>query len=187
MSIMEKLVANIIYAYNIKHMYDDNKTRPGTCPVCHNTIEKIPDSMYKVPKKKGDMFYTYDGFCIVSERFKSFCDEREYPNLTFIALTKSVGFYFFMPQDIYELDYSRKEVEFINKRNCCGSYDEVIGSVPSYKAPDFSIDTNDFICRSKWAFGSYGQKNLLIIVGLDTVTAMKAYGLKGMYFENVYL
>ena len=77
MSIMEKLVANIIFAYSIKHMYDDNKTRPGTCPVCHNTIEKIPDSMYKVPKKKGDMFYTDDTFCIVSERFKNFCDERK--------------------------------------------------------------------------------------------------------------
>lgn len=184
---MEKLVATIIFAYDIKHMYEDSKSRPGTCPICHNTIDKVPDIMYKVPKKRGDMFYTYDGFCIVSEKFKSFCNERNYPNLTFVALIQSVGFYFFMPQDIYKLDYARREVKFINKRNCCGSYDEVIGSVPAYKAPDFLMDTDDFIRRSEWAFGSDDQKSPLIIVGLDTVKQMKAYGLKGMYYEKVYI
>lgn len=184
---MEKLVANIIYASDINHMYEDSKSRPGTCPICHNTIDKVPDTMYRVRKKRGDMFYTYDGFCIVSEKFKCFCEERNYPNLTFVALIKSVGFYFFMPQDIYKLDYARREVEFINKRSCCGSYDEVIGATPSYKAPDFSMDTDDFICRSEWAFGSDGQKSPLIIVGLDTVKEMKAYGLKGIYYDKVYL
>lgn len=90
---MEKLVAKIAMGHDIAHMYS-NENRPGTCPICHNTIEKVPDPLYKVPKKKGDMFYTYDGFCIVSENFKSFCDERVYPHLTFVALTKSMGYYF---------------------------------------------------------------------------------------------
>ena len=65
---MEKLVAKIAMGHDIAHMYS-NENRPGTCPICHNTIEKVPDPLYKVPKKKGDMFYTYDGFCIVSENY----------------------------------------------------------------------------------------------------------------------
>lgn len=182
-----KLVAHVIYGYDINHMYEDSKTRPGTCPVCHNTMEKIPDLIYKISRRKGDMFYTYDGFSIVSERFKCFCDERGYPDLTFVALTKSKGFYFFMPQRIYKLDYIRRKVEFIDKRDCCGCYDEVIGATPAYKDPDFFMESNDFICRSEWDFGSYGQKSPLIIAGLDTVSAMKAYGLKGMYYDKVYL
>lgn len=103
---MEKLVAKIVIGYDIAYMYN-NENRPGTCPICHNIIEQIPDPLYKVPKKKGDLFYTYDHFCIVSEKFKRFCDERAYPHLTFVALTKSVGYYFFVPQDIYKLDYIR--------------------------------------------------------------------------------
>ena len=72
---MEKLVAKIVIGYDIAYMYN-NENRPGTCPICHNIIEQIPDPLYKVPKKKGDLFYTYDHFCIVSEKFKRFCDER---------------------------------------------------------------------------------------------------------------
>ena len=72
MSIMEKLVANIIFAYSIKHMYDDNKTRPGTCPVCHNTIEKRPDSMYKVPKKKEICFTLMTHFVLCLRGLRTF-------------------------------------------------------------------------------------------------------------------
>lgn len=182
---MEKIVARNVLGYNIKYMYN-NESRPGTCPICHNTIEKVPDSLYRVPKKKGDLFYTYDNFCIVSENFKRFCDERGYPHLTFVALTKSIGYYFFMPEDIYRLDSIRSRMQFIDKRDCCGSYDEIIGST-LYKASDFSMLTDDFICRSEYYFASYGCKFPLIIVGLDTATAMKGYGLKGIYFDKVLL
>ena len=48
---MEKLVAKIVMGHDIAHMYS-NENRPGTCPICHNTIEKTPDPLYKVPKKK---------------------------------------------------------------------------------------------------------------------------------------
>ena len=55
-----------------------------------------------------------------------------------------------MPQDIYKLDYIRRNVQFIDKRACCGCYDEVIGMSPSYKKMNFSMPTNDFICRSEY-------------------------------------
>ena len=182
---MEKIVAKNVVGYDIAYMYS-NENRPGTCPICHNTIEKVPDTLYRVPKKKGDMFYTYDNFCIVSENFKKFCDERGYSHLTFVALTKSIGYYFFMPEDIYRLDCIRSGIQFIDKRDCCGSYDEIIGST-LYKASDFSMPTDDFICRSEYYFSSLGTKSPLIIVGLDTATAMKSYGLMGIYYDKIFL
>jgi hypothetical protein len=184
---MEKIsVAKIIFGSDLDYMYD-NESRPGLCPVCHNTIKKIPDLMYRVTKRKPDLMHTYDGFCIVSEKFKGFCIEREYPNLTFIALVKSKGFYYFEPHDIYGLDYARRKVQFITKRDCCGNYDEVIGATPGYKSKDFDIGTNDFVCRAEYFFGSHGRKGPLIIIGLETVKAMKEYGLRGIYFDDIYL
>lgn len=186
---MEKktAVAKIIYGIDLDYMYDDDKTCPGLCPVCHNTIKKIPDIMYKVTKRKPDFMNTYDGFYIVSEKFKSFCEERKYPNLTFILLEKSKGFYYFEAQDIYELDYVRRKVRFIMKRDCCGNYDEIIGATPGYKRESFNMPTNDFICRSEYFFGSHWKKNPLIIIGLETAKAMKEYGLKEIYFTDIYL
>jgi len=52
---------------------------------------------------------------------------------------------------------------------------------------NFSMPTNDFICRSEYNFGSSGCKSPLIIVGLDTATAMKSYGLMGIYYDKVFL
>lgn len=48
---METVVAKIISMPDIEYMYD-NENRPGTCPICHNTLEKIPDVHYKVEKKE---------------------------------------------------------------------------------------------------------------------------------------
>lgn len=58
---METVVAKDIYMPDIEYMYD-NENRPGTCPICHNTLEKIPDIHYKVGKKRADILCTYDGF-----------------------------------------------------------------------------------------------------------------------------
>ncbi len=49
---METVVAKIISMPDIEYMYD-NENRPGTCPICHNTLEKIRDVHYKVEKKKS--------------------------------------------------------------------------------------------------------------------------------------
>jgi hypothetical protein len=114
--------------------------------------------------------------------------KRGYPHLTFVALTKSIGYYFFMPEDIYRLDCIRSGIQFIDKRDCCGSYDETIRST-LYKASDFSMPTDDFICRSEYYFSSLGTKSPLIIVGLDTAVEMKVYGLRECitikYFCNI--
>ena len=63
---METVVAKIISVPDTEYMYD-NENRPGICPVCHNTLEKIPDIHYKVAKKRADILLTYDGYYIVTE------------------------------------------------------------------------------------------------------------------------
>ena len=182
---METVVAKTISVPDIEYMYD-NENRPGTCPVCHNTLEKIPDIHYKVAKKKADILLTYDGYYIVTEKFKAFCKENKYSNVCFTKLTDSTGYYFFMPQDIYILDYIHRKTRFLNKRECCGSYDEIIGATPAYKLSSFSTESNDFINRSDYYFGTKGCKDPLIIIGLETEQKMKAFGIKGVSYINVY-
>ena len=140
---METVVAKTISVPDIEYMYD-NENRPGTCPVCHNTLEKIPDIHYKVAKKKADILLTYDGYYIVTEKFKAFCKENKYSNVCFTKLTDSTGYYFFMPQDIYILDYIHRKT------------------------------------------GTKGCKDPLIIIGLETEQKMKAFGIKGVSYINVY-
>ena len=97
------VVAKTIEPYDIDHMYDDPDKMPGLCPVCHYTIEKIPNLDYHTATTK-DIAMTYDGFFIVRDRFKRFCDEQGYENLTFIPLNNSSKHYYFMPNDIFPID-----------------------------------------------------------------------------------
>ena len=77
------VVAKILAPYDIKHMYRDPKNMPGLCPVCHCTVEKIPNLDYYTSTDK-DIAITYDGFYIVRDRFKLFCEKRGYEGLRFV-------------------------------------------------------------------------------------------------------
>lgn len=113
---METVVAKIISVPDTEYMHD-NENRPGICPVCHNTLEKIPDIHYKVAKKRADILLTYDGYYIVTEKFKEFCKENKYSNITFTKLADSAGYYFFMPHEIYKLDYIHRKTRFFSKKS----------------------------------------------------------------------
>ena len=58
------------------------------CPFCRSRQDVIPDLNYIMRKRKGDMYYTYNSICLVSEDFRQFCDLNNYPNLKFIKLKK---------------------------------------------------------------------------------------------------
>ena len=177
-----KIVANKLIGRDAEFMYRGHDDEPGLCPVCHNTLKKIPDLGYCMQKKKGDLFCTYDDFYIVTEKFRRFCNDNGYEGLSFVPLPKSPGYYYFEAYNIFKLDTA--VTKFTNKRECCGSYDEII--LPScYKAKSQYICTDDFICRSEYSYGSFNRKSPDIIVGTKTVGKMRQFGLSGIYFENV--
>jgi hypothetical protein len=169
-----------------EYMYEDNRHRIDCCPTCHNTLSKIPNKDAEISIKRWDIACTYDGYIVVSDKFRLFCKHRHYPDLTFSPLPKSNGLYFFEPKGIFELDYEQYGTKYINKRDCCGTYDEIIGP-PVIKSKDFLVNkSNDFIMKAKYYFGSYEKKGVVIIVGTETANIMKAAGLKGIYFHDIY-
>ena len=185
---MEKkeIVAKAISCYEVPHMWEHKEERPGLCPVCHNVLEQIPNMGYKVKKTKSrDIVCTYDGFHIVSQKFKDFCDENGYEDITFVQFPKSPNFYFFLPNKIYPLDYARMRTQFIGYNNCCGQYDAVIGCY-FYRQLTDNVERNDFICRAEYFFADSLNKGPIIIIGTETLKKMIKYGLCGFYCHNVY-
>ena len=167
------------------YMWHNKDTRPDCCPICHNALEKVINHDFVVTMKRADIGVTYDGYDIVSEKFVNFCRENNYSNLRIEPLEKCHGLYFFQPTDCFGFDFKKYGTRFYEKRKCCGSYDEIIGS-PNIKAPDFKLPGDDFIMTSKYMFASYERKFYEIIVGTVTKKKMQQYGLKGLYFDKVY-
>lgn len=182
-----KIVAKRISCYDAPHMWDDTDVRPGLCPICHNVLEQIPNLLYKVRKTKSrDIVCTFDGFLIVSQKFKNFCDENGYEDITFVRFFKSPKFYFFLPNRIYPLDYVRMKTQFIEYHECCGQYDAVIGCCDLYRRLVDCIKGNDFICRADYFFAGLFNKHPVVIIGTETLDKMIKYGLSGFYCHDVY-
>lgn len=181
-----KVVAKELTGRDLKdYVYQSESLRHDYCPICHNTLTPIPPQNYMFRKRSGDVWVSYDGFYIVSEKFKQFCETQEYPNLIFTKIEKSSGFYFFTTNEIYKVDYERSNVVFMRKRECCGNYDYII-HIPKYRSKDEALHTDDFIARAEFYFGDGYKKGAVIYVGLKTVQMMQKYGLKGMWFGSVY-
>ena len=65
-------------------------TDPPDIPHCRycgfKTRYDYTNPLFKLSKKTMDISYTYDGACIVSEKWKSFCIENDFSNVSFVPL-----------------------------------------------------------------------------------------------------
>lgn len=179
-----KIVAKCITGPDIEYMYNSRKEIPGLCPKCGSRLKMIPNLYYHVPEKKGDIFYTYDGYCIVSQKFKRFCEERQYEKLKFQKL-ETGNYYYFEPLGIFKTYIYKNPINKLGEFcEFCKTYSWICG--PALKDKDFVLSSDDFILRTDSYRGCNEEKNPMIIVGLRTEKEMKNYGLTGICFSNVY-
>lgn len=170
------VVAKQLYSDDLKRFMYNTENRPGICPYCQNTLKKIPDLNFKTKTQK-DIVCTYDGFYIVSERFKNFCDEQGYEGLIFTPLKKSPSHYYFEPQIIFPVD--ERNTIFENEgEQCpkCGKY-EWFGGPHRIYSKYYYTEQDNFICRLDEFFGDKGRKHYIIIIGLKTAKLLKGLGL----------
>lgn len=178
------VVGKYLVPDDVDNMYESFDEIPCTCPYCLSKLKSIPNVDYRPNKRTNDMYFTYDGFFIVSEKFKLFCEKESYRNLTFIKLKKT-RYYFFEPQETFKTYIYWDPFNTLGHWcNHCMNYTDVCGGV--LKDKSFALNSNDYIYRTDKYHGSLECKFPLIIVGLETMKKMKDYGLKGIYFRDVW-
>lgn len=179
-SVVAKSLDGIILSF----MYGDNGIVPCLCQYCYSKLKSMPNLDYVPNKRRKDFYYTSDGFCIVSKKFKDFCEENGYSGLEFQKLN-TCDFYFFEPHVVFKTNIRWIPFnEFKYWCNVCKNYAELTGGV--LKEESFKLETNDFIMRTDKFFGKYESKHPIIVIGLETERKMKGFGLKGIDFGNVY-
>ncbi|MFV0376509.1 MAG: hypothetical protein ACK5JD_04315 [Mangrovibacterium sp.] len=176
------VIAKILFGQDNKSFMHDQY--PYCCPTCHYATRQKVNTELKLKKRNYDVSYTYDGYLIVSERFRSFCETKAYKTLNFHALNLEPDFFFLEVLDFFSLDYARRDVQFIDLCNDCKRYAAVIGATPSYIEEGFKFRENVFY-KSSFDFGSYNRKSPLIIVGLTMADELLQEKFKGLYFKDV--
>ena len=181
---------------NNSFMYDT--VYPHCCERCHYATKQEINPNFRLARqrydvsfinlhpilKQYDISHTIDGYLIVSERFKQFCEEKTYQNVVFHSLLQEPDFYFLESSKIIPLDYARRNVDFHNLCPKCGRHEWVTGATPSYIQQGIVIEGSSFY-RSEYDFGDYNHKSPLIIVSLRMAKEMSMQKFKGLYFKDV--
>lgn len=140
------------------------------------------NSQFKLSKRKLNITETYDGYKIVSEKFKLFCEKERYENIEFVVLS-TPGFYWFKVYNILEYDTEARHTRFINHNKDCDGYEEIIGATPVYLKNKVSLPDSFF--RTDICFGSYHRKSPLYIVGEKTQQKLINAGFTEIFFEKI--
>lgn len=154
------------------------------CPYCHTFSQRVPNPSYIVPPRGSDIRITLDGFYIVSQKFKDFCESNSYTGVTFYQFPLSLGHYY---MDIISPVIPIKLDKVTGASLCpyCGKQEYMHGIGISL-FPGFKLDNDDFIARSDLELGAGDAQQYLILTGLETERKFREAKLKGLIFDNLY-
>lgn len=86
-----------------------------TCLECGYKIDfEYVNPKLRIKKRIYDFSYTFDKCCIVSAKFKKFCEENNYHNIVFFNFRKILIFIFSLQRKNSLLTFRRPKLSLIN-------------------------------------------------------------------------
>ncbi|MFZ1288487.1 MAG: hypothetical protein WAR79_00230 [Melioribacteraceae bacterium] len=153
------------------------------CPKCGLKIGSDINLELILGINKYDFSTTYDGYIIVSNNFKEFCEIEKLLNLAFTPLVLYKDFWLFDTKNILEFDTMKRKTQLINLCTECYQYREVIGANPVTLKQSYEI--KEGIHKTDIIFGSNNSKSPLLIAGIETTKKMKEMKFSGIFYKEV--
>lgn len=179
------VVAKAISAYdNHSYMYEPNESQDG-CSSCGIRWSQSINLKFKLKRKNYDISYTYDGYCIVSSKFKEFCTMQDYNGLDFQPLPNNSTFFWFTCDNLVNLDIIRRKVVQKNYCNKCQRFYDVAGSTPAFLQKEYNISKKT-IYKSDVEFGHGSFRSTIFIVNLEVFQDLKNEKFRGLYFHEIF-
>lgn len=152
---------------------ENGVAHPATCATCgRKTDPTYINSEFKAKRRKRDISATYDGYDIVSTRFRRFCEEQGWQGMTFVPLPADRDFFVLRLSNVLPFDAERRGTKFEDPCPTCRAFYNVIGATPVYlRGIREPIDEGFF--RSDLEFASGPEQGPLILVGVGTAEKLK--------------
>ena len=154
------------------------------CTKCGRVLDKnYVNPRFELVRAVYDLSYTYDGYCIASNKLKEFCVRNDYEGLDFAPMPSVPSFFSLQVRRVVEFDSERRETRFENYCESCKRFETVVGAYPVYlKSP---VPLGDGFFRTDLEFGSGDEQHPLLLVGHETYQKLKREKLKGLTFEAI--
>lgn len=159
---------------------------PGVlCPDCSCCLDRTYYPTKLRMKRKYDIGSTYDNRCIVSERFKLFCEEELLDGLIFARVRTNPNFYYLTSSRIIEFDTNKNPLKIGPQCPLCKNIVERCGVCPIF-LKNCPIPLSKGIYQTDLGFGTRSAKEPIHIVDVETQKKMKLAHFKGIWFEPIY-
>jgi hypothetical protein len=136
---------------------------------------------FSAKKRDWHISATYDGYTLVSYKFRDFCRQHAWQGMDFVRLPADNDFFVLRLALILPFDADRRRTRFLDKCPTCGAFYGVIGATPAYLR-GVTEPIQDGFFRSDFEFGSGPGQGPLTFIGLGT-----AEELRKQRFQNYYL
>ncbi len=170
---------------NDSFIFDPDDFRLPVCKSCGYVLDyDYISPTFTVNIKKYDVSYTYDGRCIVSSRFKQFCENEGYSRLSFQTLPNDTGFVKFNVENLLEVDIEKSSYNYENFCETCNRYESITPGVPVF-LKNIDKPLFDGFYATNTLTGSCNGMTRIIIVSPDTKTKLKSKKMKGLTFIKI--
>lgn len=179
------IIGYVLYGYdNDSYMYYWDKNMP-VCDECGYKLNfQYTNPEFKLKRRVYDLSFTYDNCCIVSLKFKEFCERERYQSINFGKFLLEPNFFHFTANNIVQLKSVEGGIRFVNFCEKCKNYESIVFPGPKLinnrKEP-----LEDGFYRTDLFFGSGNEKNPLLIIGVDTYKKIKREKFKGLSFDEI--
>ena len=151
----------------------DGVAHPATCPTCgRKTDADYINPKFKAKRRNWDISATYDGYDIVSKRFREFCYKHGFEDMTFVPLPADKDFFVLRLAKVLPFDSKRRGTRFDNLCPTCGAFYDVIGANPVY-LHSVTAPIQEGFFRSDLEFASGPEQSPLILVGIGTAEKLR--------------
>lgn len=154
----------------------DGVPHAATCPTCgRKTDSEYVNPNFKAKRRTWDISATYDGYHLVSTRFREFCQKQGYDGVTFVPLPADTGYFVLRLANVLPFDSLRRRTRFEDPCPTCGGFYNVIGATPVCLR-GVTEPIQDGLFRSDVEFASGPEQHPLILAGVGTAEKLRKQG-----------
>jgi hypothetical protein len=156
-------------------------TQYPACSTCGLVCDREwIDPAFEVQDTRFDASYTYDGYLIVSERFRAITDT---PGAHFIDLPSSPGFYSLVIANVVPFDAVRRKTLFEQPCEECDRFFVVAGAKPAFVMVSSALA--DRLYRTDVEFGTGNEQHPLVVMGPGLAARLRKENLTGVHLQPV--
>ena len=181
------IIAYAISGHSNGAHYFEEASEEFFCPSCGCVIDRnyTAKRLLHLNKNLNDFTYTYDGRPIATERFKNFCEYICPTDLLFTKVNLNPDLFLINVTKELVFDSQRRKTLFEDYCNTCKQYAQIAGATPGFlKNIENPIQSGFF--HTDVEFGSYKEKNTMILLGVVTMTKLTKKNFTGLEFRPIY-